>query len=838
MVIMKLIFSKNRTKLIKPKSFLKYFFSRFKTLTQGERDMKYHFILFFFFFGMNAHYAQFLEKKDKLQTFNGYFNFYYAEDEGAIFLEVDKLDQEFLYVRSIRTGLGSNDIGLDRGQLGDQAVVKFIKSGNKILLLQPNLQYRATSDNELEKKSITEAFAQSVLFGFPIKETKNNTYIIDFTPFLMRDAHGVASRLKQQKEGTYKLDKDRNTVWMERTKAFPKNVEFESMITLVGEPTGRRLRSVAPDAQSLSLIQHFSFVELPDNDFKPRAFDPRCGSFSMDYMDYSTPIWEPIKKRWVTRHRLEKMNPMANVSEAKEPIIYYLDPGTPEPVRSALIEGASWWNQAFEAIGYKDAFQVKLLPEDADPMDVRYNVIQWVHRSTRGWSYGGSVIDPRTGEIIKGHVSLGSLRIRQDFMIAQALINQPFRNSDTNHQTMLEMALARIRQLSAHEVGHTIGFAHNFAASANGRASVMDYPHPTLTVKNDEIDFSNAYATGIGAWDKVTVQYSYSNIPNNVSEEIYLNQILEGAFANGLRYITDSDARARGGAHHLAHLWDNGGSASTELDQVMRIRSTAIENFSQHNIRTGEPYSQLEDVFVPLYFFHRYQTEAAVKMIGGMDYDYLVKGYNGESPHYLSPKLQQQALKSVLATLKTTELAIPEDKLALFPPRAYGYDRDRESFQSKQGVSFDALSAAATASDLTLSLLLHSQRANRLVQQKSLDDKNLGLSEVLNALKSTVFQKNKQTPYVEEVARIVQHRALNGLMRLAMDGNAYPQVKGMSRNAIDEFEVEFKKSGSAFAKQMLVEISEFKEDPEEFKPVSAPKIPDGSPIGSYQCITN
>jgi len=409
--------------------------------------------------------AQFLEKKKNLTKQQGFFTFHYSEGDDELYLEVptNKIDEEFLYVHSLRTGLGSNDIGLDRGQLGGEAIVKFIKSGNKLLLLQPNLKYRANTTNELEKKSIQEAFAKSVLFGFEIKDTLSDKYVIDMTPFLMQDAHNVAGRLKAQNQGTYKLEKSRNTLWMERTKAFPKNTEFEAMITFVGEPKGRNIRSVVPDANSVSVIQHHSFVELPDDGYKPRAFDPRSGAIFISYQDYSTPIWEPITKRFITRHRLEKKNPDAAMSEAKEPIVYYLDPGTPEPVRSAILEGASWWNQAYESIGYTNAFQVKLLPADADPMDVRYNVIQWVHRSTRGWSYGGSVTDPRTGEIIKGHVSLGSLRIRQDFMIAQALMNKPFAERDDNYQPMLEMALARIRQLSAHEVGHTIGFAHNFA---------------------------------------------------------------------------------------------------------------------------------------------------------------------------------------------------------------------------------------------------------------------------------------------------------------------------------------------------------------------------------------
>lgn len=794
-------------------------------------------VLLIFLCGNFLGNAQFLDKKKNLQKFDGFFNFHYAEADGEIYLEVpkDMLDEEFLYVHSLRTGLGSNDIGLDRGQLGDQAVVKFVKSGNKLLLFQPNLKFRANTDNDLEKKSISEAFATSVLYGFDVKDTLDTKYIIDITPFLMLDAHGVAERLKNNKQGTYKLEKSRNTLWMERTKAFPKNSEFEALLTFVGEPKGGNISSVAPDANSVSVIQHHSFVQLPEAGYQPRGFDPRSGSFSISYQDYSTPIWEPLTKQFITRHRLEKKNPTAAKSEAKEPIIYYLDPGTPEPVRSALLEGARWWNEAFEAIGYTNAFQVQLLPANADPMDVRYNVIQWVHRSTRGWSYGGSVIDPRTGEIIKGHVSLGSLRIRQDFMIAQALLSKPFAERDDNYQPMLEMALARIRQLSAHEVGHTLGFAHNFAASATNRASVMDYPHPTLTLKGKQVDLSNAYATGIGDWDKVTVAYSYSDVPATTSENSYLNSILNEAQQNGLRYITDSDARAQGGAHATAHLWDNGNSASEELEAMLALRKQAIENFSADNIRTGEPYSVLEDVFVPLYFYHRFQTEAAVKLIGGMDYTYAVKGDGQRVQQILPKKEQQEALEAVLATLNTDNLAIPEDKLQLFPPRAYGYWRNRESFKSNNGVAFDALGAAATAADMTLGLLYNVQRANRLVQQKALNPKNLGLADVLSETTETVFATPKNNAYKEEVSRTIQFVYLQRLMSAAVHSQSIPQTK-----AIVQAELETIANGldtsNVFENQLLRELDQFAEKPENFIEFPTPDIPDGSPIGSFECL--
>ncbi|MEP2237280.1 MAG: zinc-dependent metalloprotease, partial [Maribacter sp.] len=673
---------------------------------------KYVFLVGLLVLSYNMVSAQFSDQKKDYVKYEGLYDFYYDGDHDKIYLEVDNLDEEFLYVYSLSSGIGSNDIGLDRGQLGDEQVVFFKKAGNKLLLIQPNMKYRAITENELERKSVEQAFAKSVLYGFPIVEEKNGTYIIDITDFLMQDAHGVSNRLKRTNQGSYSLDKSKSAFALDRTKAFPKNVEFDVTMTFKGQAKGGYIKSVAPNADLVTVAEHHSFIELPDDKYEKRVFDPRSGSSPFNYYDYATPVESNILKQFIRRHRLEKKDPTASVSEAVEPIIYYLDNGTPEPVRSALLEGGRWWNQAFEAIGYKDAFQLKMLPDDADPLDVRYNVIQWVHRSTRGWSYGSSITDPRTGEIMKGHVSLGSLRIRQDFLIAQALMNKPFAERDDNYQPMLEMAIARIRQLSAHEIGHTLGFAHNYAASTTGKASVMDYPHPQFNLVDGKVEFSKAYEVGIGDWDKVTVAYSYQSFDKGENEKDELNKILDKAKADGLRYITDQDARPQGSAHVLAHLWDNGTNVSKELDDMLKLRKVAINNFSVDNIQDGTPYSVLEDVFVPLYFFHRYQTEGVAKVIGGLEYNYAVKGDGQEVVAIADKAMQEEALKSVLKTLDANEIAIPKGKLSLFPPRSFGTPRTRESINGKTGVSFDALSAVETASDMTLKFLLHPEKVS------------------------------------------------------------------------------------------------------------------------------
>ncbi|WP_405198591.1 zinc-dependent metalloprotease [Christiangramia sp. LLG6405-1] len=777
--------------------------------------------------------AQFLEKKEDLKSYDGFFDFHYNENEDEIYLEVDSLNTAFLYTQFLTTGVGSNDIGLDRGQLGNTKVLEFRKAGNKLLLVEPNQNYRAITSNQAEKNSVKEAFAESVIFGFEIKETIDSTFIIDLTPFLLEDAHGVSEKLKKGKFGSYSLDKSKSALSMDRTKAFPENVEFEALLTFSGKPTGRTVNSVVPDASNITVKQHHSLVKLPDDNYKKRAFDPRSGSIFISYQDYASPVYEPITKRYAIRHRLEKKTPDSLVSEAVEPIIYYLDPGTPEPVRSALLEGAAWWNDAYEAIGYKDAFQVRMLPEDADPLDVRYNVIQWVHRSTRGWSYGASVVDPRTGEIIKGHVSLGSLRIRQDFMIAQALLNKPFAESDENIEPMMEIALARIRQLSAHEVGHTIGFAHNFSASTSDRASVMDYPHPQFSLKNGEISAEDAYATGIGEWDKVTVQYSYGDIPKGKKEVDFLEETLEEAQRNGLIFISDADARAAGGANAQAHLWDNGKNAIDELEDVLKIRKQAIQNFSADNIRSGEPFSVLEDVFVPLYFFHRYQTEAAVKLVGGLKYEYAVKGSENLNVKILDGNLQKKAIKEVLKTLKAEEIAIPKEKLELFPPRAFGYSRDRESFKSNTDVAFDILGAPATAAGMTMQFLFHPARAERLIQQKAVDNSNPGLEFLLQETVSNTIKSDYKDEYLNKVQQTVNFVVFKHLLNLAANDRSTSMVKSIANTEIDEVQQWLRKNNSAVNREMLRNIKEFREHPEQFHlKLNIPKIPDGSPIGN------
>lgn len=776
----------------------------------------------------------------KLSNKDGFVTFYLDEEKGKIYLEIDKLDHEFLYVSSLTAGVGSNDLGLDRGQLGDTRIVEFRRSGNKVLLVHKNYDYRAYSDNPYEVKSIQDAFAESVLWGFEISQKNGDKLIVDATSFYMQDTHGVAERLNQRRQGSYKADASRSALYFPMTKNFPKNTEVEAIITLTGNATGALIRSVTPSPDAVTVRQRHSFIELPDDQYEPREFDPRAGFFSISYMDFTTPISEPIVKRFISRHRLEKKDPTAAVSEAVEPIVYYLDRGTPEPVASALIEGGNWWNQAFEAAGFKNAFRVELAPEGMDLMDVRYNVIQWVHRSTRGWSYGSSVRDPRTGEIIKGHVSLGSLRVRQDYLIAQGLL-QPFEDGKPADPKMLEMALARLRQLSAHEIGHTIGLAHSYATSAVGRVSVMDYPYPLITQNaQGQLDLSNAYDDKIGAWDKWAITYGYGYPSQGQTEETFLKNTLEKTYAEGYEFITDSDSRDPSGAHPRSHLWDNGESAPKELMRMLSIRSNKLKTFGLNAIPDGTPEALLEEVLVPLYLMHRYQVEATSKLIGGLDYTYKVKGDNQKRHQWITKDAQMEALNALLYTISPDQLEIPGDILSLIPPRPYGYGKTRETFVSRTGPVFDPIAPAESVVDLTFSFLFESGRANRIYLQGLQSSSLPGFSQVLDQISAQVFTANLPAGLKGEIKLMTESKLVDQLISLAKNKEVSNTVRALVRSKLGMLSSGNTKltarSGSpllaAHSKYLEDKISAFLELPEELTVQESLKVPDGAPIGS------
>ena len=728
-----------------------------------------------------------------MERHDGFLPVYWDAKAGTVWLEIPQLDTDLLYVNSLAAGLGSNDVGLDRSQLGGERVVRFERVGPKVLLVQPNLRFRAASDNPAEALAVEEAFAASVVWGFTVgAETPTPDggarVLVDATDFVVRDAHGVAQTLRRTGQGSFSLDPRRSAPVPHALKAFPRNTELEARLTFASDDPGPFVRDVAADPTAPTVRIRHSFVALPEPGYTPRPFHPASGYFATSYADYAVPIGDELERRFVTRHRLACADAPGpdGLCTPVEPIVYYLDPGTPEPVRSALLDGARWWAEAFEAAGFRDGYRVEVRPDSVDPLDVRYSTIQWVHRATRGWSYGASVTDPRTGEILKGHVSLGSLRVRQDYLLAEGLL-APYAGANADgfpseaDDPMLQLALARLRQLSAHEVGHTIGLAHNFAASTQDRASVMDYPAPLATLVGGAVDVSDAYAVGIGAWDVQAVRYGYAPDPAVPARVIEENR------ARGLAYLTDADARPRGAASPTAALWDNGADAVQALRDEMAVRRVALDRFSASVIREGRPLATLEEVLVPLYLRHRYQVEATAHLVGGVDYGYTERGDGAGAPEPVAGERQLAALDALLATVDPAELALPEAVAALIPPRPPGYGPSRELFDGRTGLTFDPVAPAETAAALTFAYLLAPDRATRLAQQSAFDASLPSFGDVIGRATQRIASSRPATAYEQQVKGAIVTEWVRALIGLAGDGSAAPAVRAQTEAFLVSF---------------------------------------------------
>ncbi|MFC6225296.1 zinc-dependent metalloprotease [Hymenobacter artigasi] len=788
-----------------------------------------------------------------LQKFDGYFPFYYDAKTGKILLEISRLEEEFLYFGSLANGVGN---GIERGQ-SISAIAKFVRVGGKVLLLEPNYDYRATTGSADERRAVDNAFAKSVIWGFVPLASEGTKVLIDLTPFLVRDSQKIGERLSSggfsgpgaslltpgagaRPAATYKLDESRSAVYLENTRNFPKNTEFEAMVTLTtsgntgGSEDGGA--GLAPDPGAVTVQLHQAFVELPDNGFRRRPFDPRSGFFPFSYLDFSVPMSQPLAQRFIARHRLQKKDPTAALSEPVKPIVYYVDRGAPADIKKALIEGGSWWNQAFEAAGYTNAFQVRELPEGADPMDIRYNVVNWINRSgsPRAFSYGNAYTDPRTGEIIKGVVSLGADRHRQDYLIAEGML-QPYTTGQPVPEQMQQLALARIRQLSAHEIGHTLGLYHNFTASTMERASVMDYPFPRFRLLPDgRVDVADAYATGIGAWDKRAIMWGYSDFAPGTDETSALSAIMQETLRQGHRFIPDIG----GYAHPNANQWDDGPDPIAQLTNLMTLRRHVLDGFSEKAIRAGAPLATLEEVLVPVYLLHRYQVEAVAKSLGGMYFTPAIKG-DGQVPTQLvDPAVQQRALDALLATISPAALQLPEALIALIPPRPTGYPGSVETFAGYTGPTFDPLAAAEAAAGPPIAALLNAERAARLMEYRARDGRQPGFGPVVKQLLARTWQAAPAPGYAGALQTVVNNLTLKYLLQLAASPRAAASVRGEALLQIDDLQRWMRsqtKNATPTQKANLLfglaQIDQFWSEPGKFIPPPTATMPPGAPIG-------
>ncbi len=803
-------------------------------------------------------------KRGPLEKKEGLLTLHFDRSAGRIWLEIPsetgpsetgpsgdptRAIGTYLFSEGLTGGLGSNPVGLDRGELSPTRLVELRRMGNRLLMIQPNLRYRAEEGSIEERHAVGTSFAQSILWAGEIDSTRlEGRDLVDLTSFLIRDSHDITIRLRASGQGTFKLDESRSVVDLDSSHVFPDNLELEALLTYQFEPPssgddiypGGHVIEAAASPTSVTLIVHQSLIRLPDDGYQPRPFDPRTGALAIEFADYSAALDDTIKRRWIIRHRLQKSDPGAAQSKAVEPIVYYIDPAIPEPMRSAVFDGVRWWTRAFEAAGFEDGFRVELLPEGAHPLDVRYNVVEWVHRSTRGWSYGGGIVDPRTGERLKGHVRLGSLRVRQDRLLFEGLAGTD-QTGTGRPDDPVELALGRIRQLAAHEVGHTLGFDHNFATSTYGRASVMDYPAPLVTVSSDNaLDFSQAYGVGVGEWDLQAVRYSYSQFPPGTDEGRELEAIARDGLDRGLVFLTDHDARPAGAAEPLANLWDNGSDPVAQLELEMEVRRIALAGFGQRNVAPGEPLALLEEVLVPLYFHHRYQLAATVKVIGGAQYRYAIRG-DGQVPiRPIDAAEQRRALSAVLATISPEALDIPESILSQIPPRPAGYQINREQFAGQSAPVFDALGAAATAADMAIGALVQYERAARMVDYHRRDSQQPDFSEVLEELRLQAFGSIDSNERHQAIRQRVQSVVVANLIEVSENERASSAVRSRAEAELRQILdlTQGSEGGhtidSAHRAFLARTIERALERPAQSRtePVSSPAVPPGQPIGA------
>ena len=727
------------------------------------------------------------------EKLDGFIPVYLDVRLGKILLELPQDSTRALIVMTQATGLGSNPIGIDRGSDGAANVVRFDRDGERVLVVFENWTYRSSeTSNAAHQRTVQEAFPPSTVAALPIVANEGGRLLVDAGDLVMRDWNRVAETLMSSRQGAYTVARDRSSIYRPYTKAFPGNTEIDVALTFTtnGVP-GPIVDRVVPDGHALTLRQHLSLLPLPNDGYEPRAWDPRVGYFGITFNDYAQPIQRPLQVRWIARHQLERANPADPNSPIKNPIVYYVDRGIPEPVRTATLEGVRWWEQAFDRAGLRGGFKVALLPEGADPMDARYNVVQWENRNERGWSVGGAVTDPRTGEILKGMARLDSHRARTDYNLYAGLMGADAAAADT------AFVLARVRQVSAHEVGHTLGLAHNYIASTYERASVMDYPPPRVSLRPDgQIDLSQAYGVGPGPYDVWAIHWGYGIFPR-ATEADSLRAIVGDGLKRGYLFLSDADARPEYGSDPRANLWDDREAATTFLENQMAVRRAALSRFGERSVRLGDPITLLQERLVPVYFMHRFALNGLTKTIGGMEYANAVRGDQQQVTRPISAAQQRAALMLLLEALKPAELAIPDTVLTLLAPGATNVTPPVELFGSRTRPAFDELGAARTLAQMIVDGVLQRDRSARLVQFAA-HGSTVTLGSVIDALVGSSWRAPAQpNAKLAALERVAQRAVADRLLLLAADSDAAPEVRAMADLKI----VELRPSAVTWSKQ-------------------------------------